>query len=102
MATNVASRPTSVFGGYASRAKWATVRVETEGATYVGRLYVPDSKRRLSDVLCDERPFLNMTEVTINDTACVEPFVALNKSYIRTVRVLHEGEIAEVPSAATR
>ena len=102
MATTIASRPTNVFGTYASRAKWATVRVETEGATYVGRLYVPDSKRRLSDVLCDDRPFLNLTEVSINDSAVMEPFVALNKSYVRTVRILHEGELAEAPAVPGR
>jgi hypothetical protein len=76
--------------GQAMRARWATVRVETEGGSYVGKLYVPDSKRRLSDVLCDDRPFLSMTEVTINDCGEIEPFVALNKSFVRSVRILHE------------
>lgn len=92
----MASQPTqahkTMVFGYAVRARWATVRIETEGATYVGRLYVPDSKKRLSDVLSDDRPFLNMTEVTINDSDQIEPFIALNKQYVRTVRVLHEGE----------
>src|ERR1043166_4104452 len=50
---------------YAQKARWATVRVETEGAVYVGRLYIPETKKRLSDVLCDDRPFLNMTDVAI-------------------------------------
>ena len=85
------AQKTNVFG-YANRARWATVRIETESATYVGRVYVPDSKKRLSDLLCDERPFLNMTEVTINDSNQAEPFVALNKHFIRTVRIIHEGE----------
>jgi len=89
---------TMVFG-QAIRARWATVRVETEGATYVGRLFVPDSKRRLSDVLCDDRPFLNMTEVTINDSHQVEPFVALNKQYIRTVRIISEDVEPAAPKA---
>jgi hypothetical protein len=102
MATTIAARPTNVFSAYAARAKWATVRVETEGATYVGRLYVPDSKRRLSDVLCDDRPFVNLTQVTINDSAVLEPFVALNKAYIRTVRILNEGEPVEAAPAPAR
>ena len=76
--------------GQPVRARWATVRVETEGGSYVGKLYVPDSKRRLSDVLCDDRPFLSMTEVTINESSEIEPFVALNKSFVRSVRILHE------------
>ena len=78
--------------GYAARARWATVRIETDNATYVGRVFVPESKKRLSDVLCDERPFLSMTEVTINDSVHVEPFVALNKQFVKTVRVLQEGD----------
>jgi len=83
--------------GYAARAKWTTVRVETDAATYVGRVFVPDSKKRLSDVLCDDRPFLNMTEVMVNDSEQVEPFVALNKSFVKTVRILHEGDVEVVP-----
>jgi hypothetical protein len=78
----------------AARARWATVRVETEGAVYVGRVYVPETKRRLSDVLADDRVFINLTEVTINDAQMMEPFVAVNKQYIRTIRVLSDGEPA--------
>src|SRR5688572_20405361 len=92
MATQAHTAHMTMTFGYAQRARWATVRIETENATYVGRLFVPDSKKRLSDVLCDDRPFLNMTEVRINDSAHVEPFLALNKQYVRTVRVIQEGE----------
>jgi len=77
--------------GYA-RARWATVRIETEGAVYVGRVFVPETKKRLSDVLCDDRPFLNLTDVTINDSEQMEPFVAVNKTFVKSVRVLHEEE----------
>jgi hypothetical protein len=94
MATNP-SKP--MHFGYSARAKWATVRVETDAGTYVGRVFVPDSKKRLSDVLCDDRPFLNMTEVMVNDSEQVEPFVALNKSFVKTVRILHEGDVEVVP-----
>jgi hypothetical protein len=78
-------------GASPSRARWATVRVETDGAVFVGRLYVPETKKRSSDVLCDDRPFLFVTEVTINDGEVVEPFLAINKRFIKTVRVLHDG-----------
>jgi hypothetical protein len=84
-------RPSTI--NYAGRARWATVKVETENAVYVGRLYVPETKKRVSDVLCDERQFLSMTEVSVNDGSQIEPFVALNKNYVRTLRVLHEGEV---------
>ena len=72
------------------RAKWSLVSIETDSAIYVGRIFVPESQRRLSDVLCDERPFVNLTEVSINGCHPAEPFVALNKSCIRTVRVLED------------
>jgi hypothetical protein len=85
------ARPTGVTYK-APRASWSTVRIETDTAVYVGRVFVPETKKRLSDVLCDDRPFLSVTEVSINDSDTLEPFVALNKSCIRTVRVLHEGD----------
>ena len=81
---------------YAQKARWATVRIETEGAVYVGRMFVPETKKRLSDVLCDDRPFLNMTDVTINDSSFVEPFVALNKSFVKSVRVIQEDDTTVV------
>ena len=81
---------------YAARARWATVKVETDTAIYVGRLYVPETKKRVSDVLSDERQFLSLTDVSVNHTPGVEPFVAVNKSYVRTLRVLHEGDVEPV------
>ena len=84
----------------AARSRWATVRVETEGSMYVGRVFVPETKKRFSDVLCDERPFLFLTEVSVNESDSVEPFVAVNKEHIKTVRVLHDGDIEAVPIRA--
>jgi hypothetical protein len=89
------------LASYNARARWAKVRIETDDGVYVGQVFVPETKKRLSDVLCDDRPFLNMTEVTINDSQVVEPFVALNKRYVKAVRVLQEGG-AEVVSIAHR
>jgi hypothetical protein len=48
-------------------------------------------------VLCDDRPFVSMTEVSIDDGETIEPYVAVNKHFIKTVRVLHEGEAGVVP-----
>jgi hypothetical protein len=84
------ARPHAI--NYQTRAKWATVRIETDEGVYVGRIYVPETKKRLSDVLSDDRPFLSLTEVSVNDSERVEQFIALNKRYVRTVRVLNEGE----------
>jgi hypothetical protein len=88
--------------GAASRATWPTVRIETDTATYVGQVCVPETKRRLSDVLADERPFLHLVQVQINDDDEREPFLALNKRFIRTVRILDEGKsdlVLVAPSA---
>ena len=81
---------------YAARSRWATVKVETDTAIYVGRLYVPETRKRVSDVLSDERQFLSLTDVSVNHTPGIEPFVAINKSYVRTLRVLHEGDVEPV------
>jgi len=87
--------PTSNYSP--ARARWATVRIETEGTVYVGRIFVPETKKRLSDVIADERMFLNLTQVSVNDSASVEAFVALNKQYVKTIRVLSESEAAPTP-----
>jgi hypothetical protein len=70
---------------------WATVHIETDGAVYVGRVLVSSPRRRFAQVLRDSRPFLFMTEVSINDSDWVEPLVAVNKAFIRRTRVLDEG-----------
>ena len=71
---------------------WATVKIETEGSTYVGKVYVPETKRRLSDVLSDDRLFVNLVDVRVDGSAEVEPYVAISKYHIRTLRILSEGE----------
>jgi hypothetical protein len=82
----------------ATRARWATVNIETDGGhSYVGRIYVPETKKRVSDVLGDDRPFLFVTEVSMGNSEVVEPFLAINKRFVKTVRVLHDGEPEAVP-----
>jgi hypothetical protein len=80
------------FHPYAQKARWATVRVETDGEVYEGKLYIPETKKRVSDLLCDDRMFLNMTDVTINGSTQTESFVALNKSFVKCVRVVEDKE----------
>jgi hypothetical protein len=93
MATMLEVRRPEMTASYSpARARWATVRIETEGTVYVGRIFVPETKKRLSDVISDERMFLNLTQVSVNDSAAVEAFVALNKQYVKTIRVLNESE----------
>ena len=91
MATTTVGRGSNVLGYTADRSRWATVRVETDGGTYVGRIYVPDTNRRVSDVLADDRQFLSLTDVRVNDGEQVEAYMAVNKSFVRTLRILDEG-----------
>jgi hypothetical protein len=82
-------------GPATATATWPVVRIETEGASYVGQLFVPETKRRLTDVLADSRPFVHLVNVTINGGSESEPFIALNKRFIRTVRIVDEGKASE-------
>jgi len=79
--------------------RWATVRVETDGGVYVGRVFVPETRARVSDVLADDRQFLSLTEVRVNDGAQVEAYMAVNKSFVRTLRILDEGFAPPVQSS---
>jgi len=98
MATMMEMRRPELTASYSpARARWATVRIETDRTVYVGRIFVPETKKRLSDVISDERMFLNLTQVSVNDSASIESFVALNKQYVRTIRVLSESEAAPAP-----
>jgi len=85
----------------ASPARWATVRVETDNGVYVGRLYVADASTRVSDVLSDDRQFLSLKDVSMNDGPYTESFMAVNKHFIRTLRILDEG-VPEGPRAVRR
>ena len=82
-------------GSAAASVAWPVVRIETDGASYVGQLFVPETKRRLTDVLADTRPFVHLVNVTINGESEPEPFIALNKRFIRTVRIVDEGKSSE-------
>ena len=96
MATMITERGADVLAYRPDRSRWATVRVETDGGVYVGRIYVPDTKQRVSDVLADDRQFLSLTEVRVNDGERVEDYMAINKSFVRTLRILDEGGFAGV------
>ena len=37
------------LASYNARAKWARVRIEAEDGVYVGQVFVPENKKRLSD-----------------------------------------------------
>jgi hypothetical protein len=61
----------------------------TSGMVYVGRVYV-EEKKRLTDVLNDDRMFVNMTEVEETDNPRKIPFVAIHKGSVETVTIIPE------------
>lgn len=95
MSTQTVSQP-NLLGRF-QRTRRCTVRIEAEGGVYVGKIYIPDTKRRVSDVLGDERSFLNLTDVSVDGSEILEEFVAINKNCIRTLRILDEGDTAPGP-----
>ncbi|MCM2257802.1 MAG: hypothetical protein NDJ94_19375 [Vicinamibacteria bacterium] len=64
----------------------ATVLVQTDRHSYLGTLHVPDGKVRILDVLCDGRPFLNLTDVSTDGADGLEPLLVLNKGMIQCLR----------------
>lgn len=64
----------------------ATVLVQTDRHSYLGTLHVPDGKARILDVLCDGRPFLNLTDVSTDGADGLEPVLVLNKGMIQCLR----------------
>lgn len=60
------------------------VRITTPHGEVVGFLYIPELKRRLSEILNDEREFLPLTDVEQEGGGKIE-YLALNKRYIVTV-----------------
>ncbi|MBI5411237.1 MAG: hypothetical protein HZA21_04515 [Nitrospirae bacterium] len=65
--------------------KKARIRVRTVNGTYVGDLFIPRMRNRVSDVLNEEeRLFINLTNVVIDDKERTG-FVSLNKNLIESV-----------------
>lgn len=68
--------------------KKTRIRVRTVNNSYVGDFVIPPMRNRVSDVLNEEqRLFINLTDVTINDKERAE-FVSLNKNLIESITQL--------------
>ena len=52
---------------------------------YVGEFHLPEAKRGLSDAMNDEKSFINLTDVRIDDFSEVIPSISLNKERIVSV-----------------
>ena len=66
--------------------KKVRVTVRTVNATYVGDLLIPPMRNRVSDVLNEEeRTFVNLTDVKIDDSKETVPFMSINKEMIESI-----------------
>lgn len=66
--------------------KKVRVKIRTVNSIYEGELLVPPMRNRISDVLNEEeRLFINLTDVQIDGSPVVVPFVALNKEMIESI-----------------
>lgn len=61
------------------------VVITTPHGEVSGFLYVPELKRRLSEILNDDREFLPLTDVTAEDGEKIQ-YLAINKRFVITVR----------------
>jgi hypothetical protein len=99
-----AAFPNRVVAGDATvqslRARWATVRVKTAAAEFVGRLLVPESGRKTLAALCADRQFVFLTQVCVNHEEALEPFLAISRRYIKAISVLDESEPEALPASA--
>jgi len=62
--------------------------VMTTKQEYVGDFFLPEVKRRLSDAINDEKPFINLTNVSIDGSSNLIPFIALKKNQMVSIEDL--------------
>jgi hypothetical protein len=68
--------------------KRTKIRVRTALSTYIGNLFIPSMRNRVSDLFNDEAVFfITLTDVTIDGKEQAD-FVALNKNMIESVTQL--------------
>lgn len=66
--------------------KTVRIKVKTVTAVYVGDFTMPAMRKRISDVLNEEeRQFINLTDVRINEGKEIIPFVSVNKILIEAI-----------------
>lgn len=69
------------------RGRRVRVRVRTAHAVYIGTIFIPEMRNRLSDLLNDRDrgDFISLTQVYINDRKEMAEFVCVNKRMIESV-----------------
>ena len=62
------------------------IKVRTVNSTYVGDIRLPAMRNRVSDLFNDEqRDFISLTDVTVDDRKEQAAFVSLNKNMIESI-----------------
>lgn len=62
------------------------VKVRSATATYEGDLLIPPMRKRVSDVLNDDdKIFINLTDVRINEAKETVAFISINKNLIESI-----------------
>lgn len=66
------------------------IRVRTVHSVYVGDILVPAMRNRVSDIFNDEeRVFINLTDVTVDNLKERAAFVSLNKNMIESITLVN-------------
>ena len=69
-----------------TKGRQVRVKVRTVNATFEGSLTIPPMRKRVSDVLNEEsKTFINLTDVHIDGTQELVPFVSINKDMIVSI-----------------
>jgi hypothetical protein len=62
------------------------VTIKTRSSTYKGTLLIPPMRRRVTDVLNDDdKTFINITDVRIDNARESVPYVSINKNLIESI-----------------
>ncbi len=65
--------------------KRVRVKIKTRSTTYDGTLLIPPMRNRVSDILNDEeKVFINIVEVRIDEGKEIVPHVSINKHLIES------------------
>ena len=78
----------------AARGRWFRVHVTTDTTTYSGGVFAPEGYEGAAGLLGEPTPFLFLEGAQDLVSGTIEPFLAIDKSVIQSLRVV-EGARAE-------
>lgn len=60
---------------------------------YVGELYIQEAKGKLSDAIDDEKSYIDLTDVRIDDSPEIIPCITLNKDRIVSIEEISSRKV---------